>query len=107
MELRSQLMTLIEGCREVREKQSSSDEGAPAEAAYVAQRVADQLLNLTVPIGYWERIAKAQATGGFVIPLDSEDRALVVAYAQKEGISVDWACCQIFAAGYHQLVEAK
>ena len=107
MELRAQFQHLIEGCRHVRDKRKGKHEGASAEAAYVAQEVTDQVLNLAIPLGYWERIAKAQATGGFVVPLEGDDRDLVMAYAAKEKISVDSACCQIFRAGYHQLKEAK
>lgn len=94
LELHGQLREVIDLCREVR-----SD-------AREVQELTKRVAELIVPIGYWEKIAKAQATGGFVVPLDCEDRGLVVDYASKHKISVESACCQIFANGYRQLVEA-
>ena len=68
-----------------------------------------------------DRLVARTSEGGIFIPLSpasvavrveqppaaAEDRDLVTAYASKQKISVDSACCQIFRAGYHQLMEAK
>ena len=94
LELHGQLRQVIDLCREVRSE------------AREVQELTKRVAELAVPVGYWEAIARAQATGGFVVPLEGEDRDLVVAYASKHKISVESACCRIFASGYRQLVEA-
>ena len=105
--VQAQLMHLIKGCQHVRDKRKGKHPEAVDEATFVAQEVLDQLVQIAIPHGHWERIAWAQANGGFVAPMDDEDRAAVMAYAAKERISVDSACLRIMQAGYQQLVGGQ
>ena len=80
-------------------------EAEEPESRSQAMREAQTAINeLAAPLGYWERIAKAMDTGGWVLELGDDDKGLVAEWAAEQRISIDTAVYRLCEAGYLQTI---
>ena len=83
-------------------------EAEEPESRSQAMREAQTAINkLAAPLGYWERIATAMETGGWVLHLEDDDKALVAKWAAEQRISIDAAVYRLCEAGYLQTLEEQ